>query len=119
MSKATLHLKSTATFKAEVMLKVKNVMSGFLTITYPVMSPDEFNAFLEEDLAADQQYERIVIGVEGLPDADTGEVLEGEAAIEAARNGKFAMWIRPAIVGHFIEQYGAARVKNSTQSRAR
>lgn len=119
MAKATLNLKRADTFTAKVAFNVQNVMDGYLNVTYPVMSPTQFDEFLKEELTPDEQFDRVVLAVDGMPDADTGEVLEGQAAVTAARNGKFALWTRGALVIHFMEQFGDARVKNSKRSHGR
>jgi hypothetical protein len=119
VSKPTLTITPTSTFPGKIELNVPGVLQGFISVDFAVMSPPEFKEFTAEDLTADEQLRRVVRAVRGMPSDDGQRALEGDEAIEACVNGRFAMWIKLAIVEFFFSQYGEARVKNSPRSRGR
>lgn len=119
MSKPTLVITPSPTFRGKIELSVPGVLQGYINIDFLLMSPQEFEDFAKEDLSAKEQLQRVVQSVHGMPSDDGQRELEGQEAIDAVLGGRYALWIKPAIVEFFFTQYGEARVKNSPRSRGR
>lgn len=105
--------------KVELAIPPENPkMKGFLNVDFFVKTKDEVKELGEEGLDDSEYFSRLVSSVRGLGGAD-GEALTGQAALDEVQQGKYSMWMVPAIIQAYFEQYGEARRKNSKGSSRR
>jgi hypothetical protein len=115
----TLKEVTTFTLKVELAIPPENPrMKGFLSVEYFVMSKDDVKQLGEEGLEDAEYFAKLVSAVHGLAGVD-GQPLIGIAALDEVRAGKYSMWLVPAIIQAYFEQYGEARRKNSKGSSRR
>lgn len=91
-------------------------ITGHITVVYKVRSKAEVTELSERGLSDEEYIREIVTSVQGLGDAN-GNELTGDAAISEVLTGAFSMWLVPAIVAAYFEQYGEARRGNSRKRR--
>lgn len=117
----TFVLKSIDTFPLKVELAIppeKPIMRGHITCDAYIRNKDEIKALADENLEDGEYFDRLIKSVQGLGN-DAGTALEGDDAIKEVKEGRFSMYLVPAIVQAYFEQYGEARRKNSRTSQRR
>lgn len=121
MSEVTLNIKKiidTFQMKVHIAIPAENpLIEGFITVDYAVLSPDERDDLNKQKLSDEEYFKRLVKGIHGLGSPDTGEALAGEAAIQEVLKGKYALYLRTAILERYWEQYGEALQGNSPKRR--
>lgn len=117
----TFIMKSMPTFPLKVELAIppeRPVMKGFITVDAVVKSKEEIKTLGEQNYEDGEFFDQLIQAVHGLGN-DAGAVLEGEDAMKEVKEGKLSMYLVPAIVSAYFEQYGEARRKNSRTSQRR
>jgi hypothetical protein len=116
----TLALKTIETFPLKVEIAIppeKPIIQGTIVADCYIKNREEIKALNEEQLTDSEYFDRIVHGVRGLGN-DNG-ALTGDDAMVEVKDGKYSMYLLPAVVGAYFEQYGEARRKNSKTSLRR
>lgn len=91
-------------------------VTGHIDVDYRVRSKAEVKELSERGLTDEEYIREIVSGVRGLGN-EAGEDISGDAAITEVLSGHFSMWLVPAIVSTYFEQYAEARRGNSKPRR--
>lgn len=122
MSNPTFKLKMIETFPLEIELSIppeNPVMRGKIVCDAIIQTKEQVKALGERELEDTEYFDNIIKAVHGLGAYDSDEPLEGQAALDEVRNGRFSMYFLPAIIQAYFEQYGEARRKNSKSLRRR
>jgi hypothetical protein len=92
-------------------------VKGYITVDYKTRTKAEVMELGERGLSDEEYIHEIVADVHGLGHPETDEELAGQAAINEVLTGQFSMWLVPAIVHTYFEQYNEARRGNSKRRR--
>lgn len=114
-------MKTLKTTKMDVTLAIPPedpIMRGTLKVEVKILSKKEITEAQEDGVKDLEFYDRIVVGIEGLGSID-GQLMEPKEAAREARDGELSMYLVPAIIMSYYEQFGEARRKNSQTSRKR
>lgn len=117
----SLKLVKSPTFPLKIDIAAppeKPVIRGSIVVHAKLLTKPDVRALSEEGLPDEEYLPRIAEGIEGLEDAD-GNALTGQKAFDEVLTGSWSMYLLPAIVQAFFEQFGEARRKNFRGSRAR
>lgn len=121
--KATLTLVATDTLpiKVEIALPpVRAIMQGFFLAHCIILSKPELKGVLDEGIEDEAFFDMVCQEITGLGTPSTnGMALEGQAAMDEVKKGKFSQYLLPAVVTTYIEQFGEARRKNLPRSQRR
>lgn len=121
MSTATFRpLKKVETFARKVELAIppdQPEIIGYITVDYRLRSKAQIKELSERNLTDEEYLPEIVAGIRGLGHPESGEELQGQAALDEALNGHYSMYLVGAIVGAYFEQFGEARRGNSKRQR--
>lgn len=107
--------KEVETFELKIELAIppeKPQMRGYITVDAIPRTKEEVRALSKEDLSDEDYLRRIAVNIRGLEQT-------GDAAFVEVTTGKLSMWILPAIITAFFEQFGEARRKNALPQRGR
>ena len=111
--------KTVSTFKRRIDLAIppeNPQVTGHITVEYKVCSKADVKALSERGLTDEEYFPEIVTAVHGLGD-ESGNEMTGQAAIDEVLGGHFSMWLVPAVVTAYFEQYNEARSGNSRKRR--
>lgn len=112
--------KKIETFSREIQLAIppsNPQITGFITVEYKVRSKAEVKELSERGLQDEEYIREIVAAVHGLGHPETDEELKGEAALNEVLNGHYSMYLVPAVVTTYFEQFAEARRGNSLKRR--
>jgi hypothetical protein len=118
----SLRLKKVDTVEMRINIAIgegKGAIRGHITGHAKVRSKDEMRELTERDWKDDGEFLRECYArLDGIEDAD-GNVLTGDDAFTEVCEGQFSMYLLPALCTAYVEQYGEARVGNSSRQRMR
>lgn len=116
----TLSLKKITTFplKIDLVIPPQNpTIKGYITVDCKARSRDENRELLDQGLDDAAFLREIAVNIRGLGNEDGA--IEGDDAFKEVTEGQLSMYLLPAIVGAYYEQFGEVRRKNSGPSRGR
>lgn len=117
----TFLLKEIITFPMTVHLAIPPedpTMKGSIIVDVAVKSRSEVKEMSEKNVPDEEFFRDIVKGVRGLGDVN-GNLLNPEDGVKEVLTGRFSMYMVPAIIKQYYEQYGEARQKNSEKPQKR
>ncbi|MGQ0529987.1 MAG: hypothetical protein ACT4PG_09280 [Panacagrimonas sp.] len=120
MSTTFSQKKKVETFskKIDIAIPPENpVIKGHITVDFKVKSKTEIAELSERGLPDEEYIPEILDGVHGLGHPETDEELTGSAAVQELLTGRYSMYLVPAVVATYFEQYGEARRGNSRKRR--
>ncbi len=92
-------------------------ISGHITVDFRVRSKADVAQLAERGLPDEEYIPEIVAAVHGLGNPETDEELSGAAALDEVLTGHYSMYLVPAIVSSYFEQFNEARRGNSRKRR--
>lgn len=112
--------KKVETFsrKIDIAIPPENPMiRGHIDVDYFIRSKPEVKELSELGLSDEEYLPRIAKDIRGLGGDKPEDALAGEAAFTEVLAGPYSMYLVPAIVGAYFDQYGEARRGNSRARR--
>lgn len=120
MSTSFSQKKKVDTFSRRIELAIppeSPQITGHIMVDFKVLSKAEVSALSERGLSDEEYLPQIVEAVHGLGHPETDEELKGDAAMTEVLTGHYSMYLVPAIVSTYFEQFGEARRGNSKRRR--
>jgi len=114
--KPTLILKQLTTIEQRVDIAIpadNPVIRGHITCDFVVRSKEAFRELSGKGLSDEEYIRAICSNIRGLASPDTGELLDGEAALQEAISGIWSAFLIPGIARRYGEQFAEASAKNS------
>lgn len=112
--------KKVATFRKRIEIAIppeKPEIQGHIDVDFKVKSKTEIAELSERGLSDEEYIHEIVDAVHGLGHPETDEELVGPAAINEVLTGHYSMYLVPAVVATYFEQFAEARRGNSKRRR--
>ena len=112
--------KQVETFTRKIDIAIppeKPVITGFIEVDYFIKSKPEVKELSDLNLTDEEYLPRIASNIRGLGGEKPEDAITGDAAFVEVLTGKYSMYLVPAIVTDYFEQYGQARRGNSRTRR--
>lgn len=117
----SFQLKQVNTFEIRIDLAIppeKPVMRGHIFVDAIPRTREQVKDLADRGLSDEEYLREIAHDIRGLGDSE-GNAITGDAAFKEVLDGKFGMYLLPAVIGAYFESFGQARRKNALPQRGR